>query len=145
MWQLIFLTTKFFNTLSNYLTNQLGVWDSRPLVLFFQCLKGYISRLYCQDQTEVQLIGLLSKIKTLSSLCKETLGFIWFVLVSIAQQQLSHRMARGLFSSPSSILFINRPLRDQFWELWKTKAKNIPLGLNPKKMADKLSNSLFSC
>ena len=32
--QLIFLTTNCFDSLSNYLTNQLGVWDSRPLVLF---------------------------------------------------------------------------------------------------------------
>ena len=39
-WQLIyvttdFLTTKFFDSLSNYKTYQLGVWDSRPLVLFY--------------------------------------------------------------------------------------------------------------
>ena len=39
-WQLIyettdFLTTKFCDSLSNYLTYLLRVWDSRPLVLFF--------------------------------------------------------------------------------------------------------------
>ena len=43
-WQLIFfLTTNCFDSLSNYLTDQLGVWDSRPLVLFWHDLENQIT------------------------------------------------------------------------------------------------------
>ena len=42
MWKLIFLTSIFFDSLSNYLTYQLGVWDSRPLVLFFNKINSVI-------------------------------------------------------------------------------------------------------
>ena len=47
-WQLIyvttdFLTTKFCDSLSNYLTYLLRVWDSRPLVLFSEIIWPNVS------------------------------------------------------------------------------------------------------
>ena len=42
-WQLIVLTANCFDSLSNCLTNQLGVWDSRPLVLFISSLYIFLS------------------------------------------------------------------------------------------------------
>ena len=64
-WQLIFchlifFTTNCFDSLSNYLTDQLGVWDSRPLVLF--PLKIYLSLIGKEKKLSIAVHTPLSSI-----------------------------------------------------------------------------------
>ena len=61
-WQLIyvttdFLTTKFCDSLSNYLTYLLRVWDSRPLVLFCHSRQTSLPLKVAQKLTKLWFFG----------------------------------------------------------------------------------------